>query len=166
MKETKTHWKKLTNPNYLGAYSLDPGEERVIEIVSVQREMVQGSDGKKEECTVATLKDSKPMILNATNCKALHGLFKSPYIEDWKGKRAIVFAMQVKAFGEVVDALRIKPGANVLPTLDEKNPKWPAIVKAIVTGTHKYADIEKIFELTPENKLKLEGAVSDYESPA
>lgn len=24
---SKTHWKKLTNPDYLGAYAFDPGEE-------------------------------------------------------------------------------------------------------------------------------------------
>ena len=43
----QTHWKKLTNPLYIGAYDFAPGEERTLTIKSVKREMVVGPDGKK-----------------------------------------------------------------------------------------------------------------------
>src|SRR5688572_17896053 len=108
MKEL-THWKKLTNPNYIGAYSLQPGEEITREIVKVVREQVAGADGKKEECTVAYLKNEKPFILNATNCKILSKIFKSPYIENWLGQSIIIYAQTIRAFGEDMEALRIKP---------------------------------------------------------
>ena len=49
----KTHWKRLENPNYIGAYSLDEGENRDVKITKVIRELVTGTGGKKEECTVA-----------------------------------------------------------------------------------------------------------------
>lgn len=66
----KTHWKKLTHPDYLGAYALNPGEERTLTIKSVASELVVGTDGKKEECIVARFtEDEKPMILNKTNMK-------------------------------------------------------------------------------------------------
>ena len=54
----------------------------------------------------------KPMILNRVNCKAITKLYKTPYIEEWAGKQVTIRVEQVRAFGDVVDALRIKP---VLP---------------------------------------------------
>ena len=54
--ENKTHWKKLTNPNYLGAYAFQPGEEKTVTIKEVKREAVQNQKGT-EECTVAYFKE-------------------------------------------------------------------------------------------------------------
>lgn len=106
--ENLTHWKKLTNPNYIGSYSLQPKEERIVMVEKVVREMVNGADGKKEECTVAYLKNEKPLILNKTNCKIMTAIYGTPYIEQWMGKYIILYATPVKAFGETVEALRIK----------------------------------------------------------
>ena len=44
----KTHFKKLMNPNYLGAYSLDDGEDIILTIRNVKKEDVIGADGKKK----------------------------------------------------------------------------------------------------------------------
>ena len=44
-----------------------------------------------------------------TNCKAITKLYKTPFIEEWAGKRIVMRVQPVKAFGEVVDAVRIKP---------------------------------------------------------
>ena len=107
--ENKTHWKKLTNPDYLGSYDFQPKEERVVKILSVKREMVTGPENRKEECTVAVLENSKPIILNKTNCKTITKVHGTPYIEDWKDIHITLYVSQVKAFGEVVDALRVKP---------------------------------------------------------
>jgi len=103
-----THWKQNFNYTYTGAYELAPNEERTLTISSTSREEVQGSDGKKEMCFVARFAgSSKPMILNKTNCKTLEKLY-GPYVEAWIGKRVIIKAEKVKAFGDVVEALRIK----------------------------------------------------------
>jgi len=110
--ETKTHWKKLTNPDYIGTYILAPGEERTVKISHVKREQVAGINGKKEECTVAHLVGEKPFILNRTNAKTITKLYGSPYIEDWAGKLITIYAAKVSAFGEEVEALRIR---NVKP---------------------------------------------------
>lgn len=105
-----THWKKLSNPDYLGSYAFEKGQEMTLTIASVKEEAVTGADGKKEDCIVAHFRENvKPMILNATNCKAITKLYKTPYIEEWTGKQIIVRVQQVKAFGDLVDALRIKP---------------------------------------------------------
>ena len=104
-----THWKKLTNPNYLGSYSLEDGQDLILTIDYVAEELVIGADGKKENCVVAHfVEDSKPMILNSTNMKTITRIYKTPYIEAWHGKKIQIYSAKVKAFGETVDALRIR----------------------------------------------------------
>ena len=108
-----THWKKLINPDYLGAYSLDPGQDMVLTIKVVRKEMITGTDGKKEECIVCYWQEEqKPMILNVTNCKMIAKLLKTPYIERWAGHRIQIGSEIVSAFGEKVEALRVR---KVLP---------------------------------------------------
>ena len=107
-----THWKQEFNYAYTGAYELQPGEERTLTIRELKNEEVVASDGRKEVCFVAYfVGDSKPMILNKTNCKTISKLY-GPYIEEWPGKAIVIKAEKVKAFGEVVEALRVK---NVKP---------------------------------------------------
>lgn len=105
-----THWKKLTNPDYLGAYSIEDGNDLALTIAYVRQEKVIGSDGKKEECIVCHFseKEAKPMILNVTNCKTITKLYGTPLIEQWAGKRILIGIEKVKAFGDVVDALRVR----------------------------------------------------------
>lgn len=104
-----THWKKLTNPNYLGAYSIEDGKDLILTIDRVINEMVTGTDGKKEECVVAYFRENvKPMILNTTNMKTITKVYGTPFIEDWHNKKIRVGIEKVKAFGEVVEALRVR----------------------------------------------------------
>lgn len=103
----KTHWKKYTNPNYLGSYAFQPGEEKTVTIKEIVREIVK-SDRGDEECTVAHFtEDIKPMILNKTNCDMIAKVWGTPYIEDWAGKKIILKVKKVSAFGETVDAVRV-----------------------------------------------------------
>lgn len=157
--ENLTHWKKLTNPDYIGAYSLQPGEEKTVEIVSVGKRMVKGTDGKESECIVADLKGEKPFILNKTNCKTLTKLFKTPFIENWKGKRVIVYAAKVKAFGEEVDALRIRPTEPLLPELNPNSPKWAGALDAMKKGATTIEAIKKAYAVSLENEKLLIAAI-------
>ncbi len=112
--EKLTHWKKLVNPDYLGAYSLDGLAELNVEIDRVVREMVTGTGGKKEECTVAHLKNQKPFIINRTNGKTITKVLKSPYVEEWVGKSITLYATTTKVAGEEVECLRVRPVAPVV----------------------------------------------------
>lgn len=104
-----THWKKLTNPNFIGAHDLQPKQELKLIIESVAQEMVKAMDGKEEQCIVAKIKGAKkPLILNKTNCKIISKIHETPYIEEWAGKSIIIYIAKVKAFGEIVDAIRVK----------------------------------------------------------
>ena len=112
MENTLTHWKKLTNPDYLGAYAFQPGEELIVTIKNVANEIVTGTDGKKESCSVMHfIEDNvKPLVLNATNNKTIAKLLQTPYIEKWAGRKIQLYVQpNVKAFGDVVDAVRVRP---------------------------------------------------------
>lgn len=110
-----THWKKLTNPNYLGSWDFAAGEERLLTIDRVLQEQVIDMENIKKDmnakkpCIVAHFREaSKPMILNKTNCKTMQGLYNTPIIEEWAGRQIIVKVEKVRAFGKLEDALRIK----------------------------------------------------------
>ena len=112
MADKLTHWKKLTNPDYLGAYALNPNEDLVATIKEVKQADVVGMGGKKELKTVVVFEEKyiKPMVLNRTNAKTITKLFKNPYIEEWKGKKIQIYIEHdIQAFGEIVDGLRVRP---------------------------------------------------------
>lgn len=104
-----THFKRLTNPNYLGAYSLDGGTDIMLTIKEIKVEPVIGSDGKKEDCAVCHwVENEKPMIMNVTNLKMIAKVTGSDYIENWPGTKVRIGTEKVRAFGTVTDALRIR----------------------------------------------------------
>ena len=119
MAEVLTHWKKLTNPDYLGAYALEPGQDLIVTIKSVANEVVTGTDGKKETCSVMHFTENvKPLVLNATNSKTITKLLKTPYIEQWAGRKIQLYVESgIKAFGDIVDAIRVRP---FLPVVELK----------------------------------------------
>ena len=138
---SKTHWKKLTNPNYLGSYAFQPGEEKIVTIKEVKREIVQNQNGK-EDCTVAYFEeDIKPLILNKTNADAIARAWGTPYIEDWAGKKIVLKVKKVSAFGEMVDAVRISKDRPVEETIICENCGKPILpvagktAQAIATAT-------------------------------
>lgn len=148
----ETHWKKLTNPNYLGSYSLTPGQDLTVTISKVVQEEVMNMNGKKEKAIVAYLQGQKPVILNKTNCKTISKMYDTPYIEQWAGKQITFFAAKVDAFGEKVEALRIRPTIpnNKKPQLNENHPKWEAAIDSLIKGNTSIEAIKKTYEILPE----------------
>ena len=105
-----THWKKLTNPNYLGSYAFQPGEEKAVTISTVGQEPVRNPEGETENLIVAHFEQpEKPLILNKTNCKTIEKLSGTPDIEKWPGVGILLCVQRVKAFGELVEAVRVRP---------------------------------------------------------
>lgn len=150
-----THWKQLTNPDYIGAYDFQPGEERIVTIKDVKRQMVTGPDGKKEECTIVFFDKGKPMILNVTNAKSITKLSDTPYIEQWVGVSIKLIVVKVKAFGEVVDALRIKSEKVVKPMLQVGTPNFEACRKAYLAEPARLDSIKAKYEVSSETEAEL-----------
>ena len=102
------HWKRLINPDYLGAYSLDPGKDMILTIKEVKLETITGTGGKQEQCPVCHWQeDQKPMILNVTNMKTIAKMYGSD-TDGWTGKRVQIYATTTKFGGDMVECLRIR----------------------------------------------------------
>lgn len=152
--DDKTHWKKLTDPRYIGAYSLPNGEDLTVTIEEVKRETITMMGGKKEDHSIMYLKGHKPMILNATNSKSIHKLY-GPFVEDWAGKPITLFASTAKMSGELVECLRIRP------TVAAKKPKpinaerFQAALAQIKAGAYTVEKLTAGFVLTDEQRAEL-----------
>lgn len=174
MDQKLTHHKKLANPAYIGAYSLNPGEERIVTIESVYTAKVFDPGSQREkECVIAKLVGEKPMILNATNRNTITELYDSPYIEHWAGKKIIIYIDKIvdKRTKKNVDCLRIrkiKPQENnnkqpQQKQIDQEKQKvaisderFSNALKAIGAGTYTKKDLEDNFSLSDDQKKKLE----------
>jgi len=146
---TLTHWKKLRNHKYLGSHDLynEQGEKVTIDtrVTRVTTEMVANQEGGKDSCIVAYLENTKPMILNATNCKRLEGFANSPLIENWAGITVTVKIERVRAFGAWHEALRFDKTqpkiaaatAPEKPNLNPESPNWADAVNYYATAPDK-----------------------------
>lgn len=153
----KTHWKRLINPLYLGAYSLTPGRDMTVRIDYVVREIVKGTDGKEEECTVARLVDEKPLILNRTNSKSIAKLY-GPYIEDWSGKDITLFATKTKVAKDVVECLRVRPAVAARQAAKQEisSVRFAAALQSVQNGTFAAAGVRDRFKLTKAQEEELQ----------
>jgi len=102
------------NPNYLGSWDLEelPNREITLTIDRIADEKVLDTvTGNKKVETLCywTDKSVKPMIMNITNKKTLAKLYKTKDTEKLQGKGVIIGIEKVKAFGDIHDALRIRP---------------------------------------------------------
>lgn len=165
----KTHYKKLRNPNYIGSYELMTGEAPIelnVKIASAVKEQVQNGD-KKEEAMVLYLENQKPMIVNSTNAKAISAALGSPYIEDWVGKLITLYVAKIRAFGENVDALRVRKEAPkfTLPDLPLNSKTHTSTLEAIKSGKTTLKDattfLQQKYTLTQEIVDTLENAAKE-----
>jgi hypothetical protein len=152
--QKKTHWKSLINLDYIGAYSIQNGKDLVVTIEKVSRDMVTGTAGKKEECSVAHLKNQKPFILNRTNQKMIAKVLGTPYVEEWAGKSISLYVAYVKAFGEDnVECLRVRPSApsTKLPDLLKSDKAiYEKVVKALSSGGYSIDQIKTKYNISKE----------------
>jgi len=109
----KTPWKKIvSDPNYIGEADFREGEEKILTIKNVnQNETVTTAEGKSQKAVLHFVEPgNKPMILNVARSKAIEKVTKSKFVEDWPGFKIQLYIEDgIKAFGEVVSAVRVRP---------------------------------------------------------
>jgi len=104
-----THWRKLINNKYIGAHDFKQGQELTVTIESIVTEKIKSEKGDEEPCIVARFVGAKkPMVMNKTNCKIVTKVLETAFVEDWVGKKIILYSAKVKAFGEWTEAIRVK----------------------------------------------------------
>ena len=147
------HWKKLVNPAYLGAYSLEENGTYVNKIVTIQSvavEMVKGTDGKEESCVVAQIVDEKPFILNKTNLKAIESATGTPDVDKWQNLQVELTVQKVRAFGTTTDALRVLPKKPALPVLNANHKHFAQIRERVQGGTLTVEQVKSKYSLSKE----------------
>lgn len=150
---TKTHFKKLKNTNYVGSWDLANADgtfgEAVVTITGVKKDMVFDGKGGSEDLPICEFKECKPMVMNSTNLKAISKITGSSFVEDWHGKQITLFVQRIKAFGGMHDALRIKaalpPQKQPLP-----NDRFEKAVESVKAGTYTKKKLADDFALTAE----------------
>jgi len=144
----KTHYKKLKDPNYIGAYELMNGDgttrEMVVTIDGAKKEELKNAE--KNQGLVLYIKGQKPMIVNTVNAKAISSSTGSEFVEDWFGKQITLYVVKIKAFGEIMDALRVKkePPVFTLPEFGSDNPQWDEVIETILSGNNTLDGIVKV----------------------
>ena len=108
MAELTGDYRKFMDKNYLGSWDVPDGEDLVLTVDKAARDDVKNERGSEKKLTLHFVEDYKPMILNATNSKALSEAVGSTKVEDWSGKRVAIYTTKVTAFGGTTDALRIR----------------------------------------------------------
>ena len=121
-------------------------------IDKVVQDKVKGQDGKEEDCTICHFVGSKPMILNVTNCKAIAKAHGTNYIEEWSGKKVTLYTMQVSAFGQVVEALRIEQ-IEPKEKAQISDARFEQAKKAIKEGKTTLQALQNSYKLT-EDQIK------------
>lgn len=111
MAELRGDYRKFMDKNYLGSWDVPDGEDLILTIDKCARDDVKNERGSEKKLTLHFVEDYKPMILNATNSKAISEAVGSTKVEDWAGKSVAIFTQKVTAFGGTTDALRIRPFA-------------------------------------------------------
>lgn len=152
--QTRTHWKKLVDPRYIGAYALPNGNDLVVTIEGVRSEEITMMQGKKEVHSIMYLKGQKPMILNATNSKSIHKLY-GPYIEDWVGQQITLYASTAKLGGEMVECLRIRPSVPVREKKPISAERLAAALEQIRAGAYTVEKLRDTFKLTPQQQATI-----------
>ena len=108
MAELTGDYRKFMDKNYLGSWDVPDGEDLVLTVDKAARDDVKNERGSEKKLTLHFVEDYKPMILNATNSKAISEAVGSTKVEDWSGKRVAIYTTKVTAFGGTTDALRIR----------------------------------------------------------
>lgn len=104
-------YRKFMDKNYLGSWDVPDDEDLILTIDHAARDDVKNERGSERKLTIHFVEDYKPMILNATNSKAITAAHGSSKVEDWAGKKIAIYTTKVTAFGGTTDALRIRTTA-------------------------------------------------------
>ena len=108
MAELRGDYRKFMDKNYLGSWDVPDGEDLILTIDKAHQDDVKNERGSERKLTIHFVEDYKPMILNATNSKAISKAYGSSKVEDWAGKKIGIYTTKVTAFGGTTDALRIR----------------------------------------------------------
>ena len=127
---------KSFNSSYIGGWTFEDGD-KVLTIKDVQPMMVRNEknqSGEEKMCILFEETD-KPMVLNSTNNDTITKVLGSSLFDNWIGKQILIGTEKVRAFGDIWDAVRVRPELPKPKTTDPITPEQiDAINGLIETG--------------------------------
>jgi len=107
------NWKAMTDKKYLGSYDFLPGQEKILTIKNVRRELIKGFKNgamfENHKPVIYFEGDNKPLICNATNGDTISNIVGSEQVEKWIGHRIQVYvANLILNNGTRTQGLRIR----------------------------------------------------------
>lgn len=98
--------------NFLGAWSFANGDE-VLTISNVSEEtMYDAQTGSQKTGLCIRFKEKTlPMVLNKTNAAMIAQVTGTSYMHDWIDRQIVVGTENVRAFGKVAQAIRVRDRA-------------------------------------------------------
>lgn len=103
-------FRSMYDSNYLYAFDLK-GRDVTVTIKSVAAAKVRNADKKEQKKPIVFFRESKDprgLVLCKTNGKTVAAMYGND-TDAWIGKRVTLFATNVDAFGQTVEAIRIRP---------------------------------------------------------
>lgn len=107
-----------------------------LEMVTVKNQQTQRDE---EKPALHFREDVKPMLVNTTNWKQIEKATGHDDSDDWAGKKIILFATEVEAFGEMRLAIRVRSHAPKQVAAPAKPAARPAS-KPAPTSAQEAAD--------------------------
>lgn len=161
---------KSFNSSYIGGWTFEDGD-KVLTIKDVQPMMVRNEknqSGEEKMCILFEETD-KPMVLNSTNNDTITKVLGSSLFDNWIGKQILIGTEKVKAFGDIWDAVRVRPELPKPKTTDPITPEQiDAINGLIETGAitnanmmlkyYKVSRLEEMSRAEAEQLIKQKSA--------
>jgi hypothetical protein len=161
---------KSFNSSYIGGWTFEDGD-KVLTIKDVQPMMVRNEknqSGEEKMCILFEETD-KPMVLNSTNNDTITKVLGSSLFDNWIGKQILIGTEKVRAFGDIWDAVRVRPELPKPKTTDPITPEQiDAINGLIETGAitnanmmlkyYKVSRLEEMSRAEAEQLIKQKSA--------
>jgi len=93
------------------------------------------------------------MICNVTNAKAISKVCDSSYIEDWVSKHIELYVAKIKAFGEFIDAVRVKSTKPNIKkeALSQGSQRWSRAVQQLAENKITMDEIKKYVDISDDD---------------
>lgn len=166
--QAKTHYRKVFKSDHLGVADLEDfaesGSNLVFTISHARQEFGTKVAGKKIDGNFAYFNEGiKPLVLNATNSKALKTITGSPFVEDWANVTVQLYIdPQAKMHGQVVGGVRVSPNKVKLKQEITKNNQamWGNAKKAYARDGNFNAVLQRAI-ISPENQQAMIQEIND-----
>jgi hypothetical protein len=161
---------KSFNSSYIGGWTFEDGD-KVLTIKDVQPMMVRNEknqSGEEKMCILFEETD-KPMVLNSTNNDTISKVLGSSLLDNWIGKQILIGTEKVRAFGDIWDAVRVRPELPKPKTTDPITPEQIDVINGLIeTGAitnanmmlkyYKVSRLEEMSRAEAEQLIKQKSA--------